>query len=340
MWNFLDESGSFCWADEGISVFCGLSVPDAEIPALADRFVKWKSSIIGESKRELKGQELTPSQLLSFCRSVLPRDPRSFYLTLVGADTRRTAEVYLERLRDQAAALFRLSSELCIKSGNRKLAEMYRQMSGWLLNRSTVNILWIIVLEEAILQTLQHTAIRFLDPEYDSEFENLEIAIDESFVRRDEHVIFWREWLRNGLMKNSRMRGFVTVKDWSERGHPFRRKYIVHSGLYNFNDLFVNHTDFHDSRALVGLQIADICANICYRNFRDHPDSRAYDTLRPRIVGKDGRALTLVTVDERSLHQDDLSNHVRPFDIEAWKRLAEERGRHIHINVRAAGDSE
>jgi hypothetical protein len=45
--------------------------------------------------------------------------------------------------------------------------------------------------------------------------------------------------------------------------------------------------------------------------------------LEPRVVDKDGYVIRNVTVDETSLHKDDLSNHVSPFDLEGWKRLAD-----------------
>jgi hypothetical protein len=334
MWNFIDESGSFSWINKGKSLFCGVTVSDVELPQLEKRFLDWKRSIIGHGKQELKGQELNANQLFSFSYKVLPLARRDIHLTLTGGDTSVTAESYLERLRDQAAELFRLSSELCAKHKNHKLTETYRQMSGWVRNRSTSNALWIIVLQQAVLDTLQHAIVRFAEPEYSREFEDIEIAIDRSFIHRDEHRVFWKEWLRIDLMKSSRIGTNFAIKEWPP-DHPFKRKYRVYKGLVDYNDLFHNHTDFHDSKSMVGLQVADICANIFYRYFRDDPDTRAYDTLRPRVVGRDGYVLRVVTVDETSLHKDDLANHVSEFDLEKWKRLADERDQNVKALQRA-----
>ena len=99
----------------------------------------------------------------------------------------------------------------------------------------------------------------------------------------------------------------------------------MHKGLHDYNDLFHNHTDFHDSKSMIGLQVADICANIFYRYFRDNPDTRAYEMLRPRVVGKDGYLIRIITVDDSSIPKDDPSNHVGVFDMEEWKRRADER---------------
>ena len=63
MWNFIDDSGSFSWSNKGTSLFCGVTVSDAELPQLEKRFVAWKRSVIGHSNRELKGQDLTANQL-------------------------------------------------------------------------------------------------------------------------------------------------------------------------------------------------------------------------------------------------------------------------------------
>ncbi|HEU5413377.1 MAG TPA: DUF3800 domain-containing protein [Candidatus Angelobacter sp.] len=326
MWIFIDESGSFSWTNKGKSLFCGLNVSDKELPELEKRFAAWKRTVVGQSKAELKGPHLTANQLYSFAYKVLPPTRREIHLTLVGGDTQATEESFVERLRDQAAELFQLSSELCAEHENNKLRETYRQMSGWVRNRSTSNVFWVIALQQAIIETLQHAIVSFAELEHSSEFENIEIAIDESFVRRDEHVEFWREWLRNDLMKNSRQRGVTTIKEWPP-DHPFKRKYLVYKGLFDFNDLFRNHTNFRDSKSMIGLQVADICAHIFYRNFRDFPDPRAFDALRPRVVGKNGIVLHTITVTEASLHHDDLANHVGTFDIDEWKRLADERSR-------------
>jgi hypothetical protein len=338
MWSFVDDSGSFSWVNRGKSLFCGLTISDGELPRLEQRFLAWKQSVVGRTNRELKGYELTSNQLYSFSHKVLPMAVRNMHLTLVAGDTSVTAESYLERLRYQAAEMFRLSSELCAKHGNAKLAEFYRQMSGWVRKRSVSNILWIIALQQAIFDTLQHAIVRFGEPEYSGEFENIEFAIDRSFVKRDEHLVFWKEWLRVDLMKPSRIGTIVTIKEWPH-DHPFKRKYRVHKGLFDYNDLFQKHTCFYDSKSMVGLQVADICANIFYRYCRNDPDTRAYDVLRPRVVGKGGYLIRVVNVDESSLHKDDLSNHVSDFDLEGWKRLADERDRNVNDPSTSSGQA-
>jgi hypothetical protein len=74
MWNFIDDSGSFSWHNRGKSLFCGVTVSDAELAHLERRFLDWRRSIIGPSRGDLKGEELTDKQLYSFAYKVLPRN--------------------------------------------------------------------------------------------------------------------------------------------------------------------------------------------------------------------------------------------------------------------------
>lgn len=328
VWNFIDDSGSFAWGNnKGKSLFCGVTVPDLELPDLEKRFVTWKRSIVGASGQELKGSQLTANQLVSFVEKVIP--PSSdIVLTVVGGDTSVTDESLVLKMRDQDAEIFRLSSELCAKytsaaNRNESIVEFYRQMSGWVGKRSAVNCLWIVVLLQTIFDTLQHGIIRFADPKHSSEFENIEFVIDKSFINRDEHLRFWKEWLRADLMKPSR-ESFKTIKQWPS-DHPFRKKYQVQKGLNDFRTLFHEHTGFHDSKSFIGLQVADICANICYRFYRDdRKDIRAYERIWKRIMCEDGAEIHIITIDDRSIHSDDLSKHVGVFDMDEYKRLADE----------------
>jgi hypothetical protein len=101
--------------------------------------------------------------------------------------------------------------------------------------------------------------------------------------------------------------------------------------LDGYRDLFHNHTEFRDSKAMVGLQVADICANICYRFYRDdRKDIRAYERLWRRIMCKGGAEIHVITVDERSLHKGDLSELVGVLDMDEYKRLGEEKEKAVN----------
>jgi hypothetical protein len=323
MKTFIDESGSFGWQNPGRSIFCGISIRDRDFPNVLDRFLRWRRSIIGHSRRELKGSELTENQLVSFASKVLPGSDKQIWLTVVGIDTARTRREVIVRLREQASAILQKSSEISGAHGNLRLKESYRQMSGWMNSRSPENLLWVIGLEQAVIDTLQHTIVRFLEPEDDSEFEDFRIYIDQSFIRREEHAAFWREWLRNQLGKSSNKELTMIPNTWRLRSHPFIRQYEIHPGLLDLNHLFVRNTGFFRSEKIEGLQIADICAHILFRYHRGNGGDDAYGRIRARIVGRDGVEIKLMHVDESSLHKDDPRNHAGVLDIEEYKAKAD-----------------
>ena len=325
MRNFIDDSGSFNWQDKGRSLFCGVTIAERSLPVVLERFDRWRSSVIGvRSTRELKGAELTPRQLDSFADKVLMGADRDVWLTVVAADTRLTDERLVRMLAEQASAMFQRASDMCAEEGNRSLKEYYHQLSGWARNRSPENVLWLAALEEVVTQTLQHCIVRFLEPGDESEFTSLSIAIDESFIRRDAHVAFWREWFRVAMMRHAERNPLIIPRGWREQGHPFIRRFEIHPGVLDLNQLYVRDTGFSRSKDVPGLQIADICANICYRYHRGERGLPAYHRLSPRIVGRDGREVTVVHIDESSLHQDDPRHHVTPLDLEQYKRHADE----------------
>ena len=215
------------------------------------------------------------------------------------------------------------SAEIMAEHRNTKMQEQYRQMTGWMRSRSPQNLLWIIGLEDAIIDSLQHSIIRLMEPEDDAEFSDLRILIDESFIRREEHVSFWREWLRNGLSKSSRS-ALQLPDTWRKRGHPFVRDYSIYPGVLDVNPLYWRRMGFFRSRNFVGLQIADICAHAICRYHRGMGAIEAYRQLRPRIVGRDGAEIHKIIVNEQSLHTDDPGNHVGVFDPIEFRRRADE----------------
>jgi hypothetical protein len=321
---FIDDAGAFNWSNPGVSVFCGVTIPDRDLDSVLERFARWRRSIIGHSNRELKGSELTEPQLTSFANKVLPSKDRDVWLTVQGVDTSRTREKNIGEFRGQAATIFERCSELSNEHKNLRLKETYRQMAGWTKSRSNENVLWIIALHEAIVNSLQHSIIRFMEPKDDPEFNDLRIQIDQSFVRRDEHVTFWREWLRAELGKSSRKEPTVTPNTWRQRSHPFIQTYSIYPGLLDLRLLFVQKMGFFRSEKSPGLQIADICAHTMYRYHRGNGGQDAYQRLRPRIVCREGAEINMLHLNETSLHKDDPKNHVGIFDVEEYKRRADE----------------
>ncbi len=312
---FIDDSGSFGWGSPGMSLFCGISVADSTIPDLFVRFFRWKQRVGGRKKgTEVKASSLNDEQLVNFAQEVIR--PRDVWLTVVGTDTTQMQAGTVDLVKKQSAEVLNAASKWASRQEKPILARQYKHMAGWLRNRSPENYLWIICLEHTIYSVLQHTIARFLEPEFDQEFENLEIVVDRSFIRVREAIANWKELLRNGLLQLSEKRPMAIPDVWGMRNHPFTRMYgHKDKRIMNATHLYKNHLHFDDSRTREGLQFADILANICYRYRRNQKQHPAYDLIRPYIVGIHGTEMQLILLDERSLHRDAPEQHVRPLDI-------------------------
>jgi hypothetical protein len=325
--HYIDDSGSFTWNPPGVSLFASLLVPNRAHDALVTRFLRWKRCVIGKSKRELKGSELTPNQIESFTYTVLPHRDRDPRLTVICADTRKTQKTIVERRRDQIADQFAYAAQYILRenSAGKRLAQQYGEGSGWIRRRSPENVLWIHVLETTVADSVQHSVAYFLEDEHADQFEHNEIIIDRSFIVRERHIMFWGEWLRNGLMshKANETHAFTVPNTWRPENHPFMRQYDPDDdGVFDLSPLFRDATRFDDSKRVLGLQIADICANICLRAWRSGRYTPGFRNLRPRFMGKGGRWATRIELDERSLHIDTAENHVGTFDLDEFRSMA------------------
>jgi hypothetical protein len=310
---FIDESGSFSWSTPAISLMVALIIPDGSMDSLTSRFLTWKSSIVGKSRRELKGSELDSAQLESFVQKVLPHSERTPLLTVVGADTATTLECHVAMAKDQLSEQYAQTAQLLLKHNppNKSLAQGYTEVSGWTRRRSAVNFLWIASAERTIVEAIQLMICGFLEEEFDQEFDDIEISIDRSFIKEPGPINFWLEFHR--LCHSTRAKkgeGILVPKDWRLRNHPFPRKYRIEPGVTNLSDLLRNHMNFVDSKQSVGVQLADICAQICRRFHCGDVNLAAYTLLQRRIIGRDGIKLLLVHFNESSIFKDKLENHV------------------------------
>src|SRR5258707_249075 len=96
---FVDESGSFGWKPEGISLFCAVMIADRELPALLERFRAWKQKHTDLGRAEVKGKNLSPQQQTAFVQSVV-LDRQDFSITQVGVDTRMRSVCFCFQARN------------------------------------------------------------------------------------------------------------------------------------------------------------------------------------------------------------------------------------------------
>lgn len=189
--------------------------------------------------------------------------------------------------------------------------------------RSPENLMWIYCLGDAILLSIQHSIVLFSSQADDCEFENIDIYVDQNFIAKPTHIEFWREWLRNFLYSRSTREPLMVLKEWSQRDHPFNRKYGRAGNLRDWSDLFRNHIHFINSENSLGVQIADVCANICYRFYSGKPKYRPYRMLRSRILGKHNSEIHFGILNESSLLTDSPENHVSDYPEDVLAAMAE-----------------
>lgn len=309
---FIDDSGGFGWTTYGVSLFGGVTISDKNCSAIISNFHAWRRKQPNYRGLELKGKDLSPMQQASFVNSVV-LSTRGLSLTLAGTNTTLFPKGIAQQVVKDTANVCRAAGDY---SPHAAVSDFFRRMANWMERRSPENLLWIHCLGHVIHLSLQHGIIRFADEAHDSEFENIEILIDRSFVAKSTHIEFWQEWLRNYLFSKSKKEPFATITQWRERDHPFLRKYKSAGGMINWTDLYRNHVHFVNSQDLPGIQIADVCANICYRFYSGNPKYRPYRLLRSRIMGKDGTEMHYGVFDETSLLTDAPANHVTGYSAE------------------------
>jgi hypothetical protein len=80
---------------------------------------------------------------------------------------------------------------------------------------------------------------------------------------------------------------------------------------------------FVDSEEILGVQIADICANICYRYHSGKRKYRPYRLVRPKIAGRGHTKMHYGVLNQSSLMTDAPENHVLPYSEDDLAALAE-----------------
>ena len=285
---FVDDSGDFGWAPAQISLHCGVIVCNSSLVELFRRHFEWKKSLLGtHRKREVKATTLTDEQLESFARTVIAPEA-NLKIVVVGIDTSLVSKELLEKWRDGISLLCQGASDWSNSLGFPVAERQYDEMSGWIWNRSPENLAFMLSLGDIVLESLQTAIIHYHEFEFEPEFADFEIVIDRSFIRNQEHEVFWREFFRTYVTNKSRREPLATPEEWKKTNHVFERKYSHGDKEIDLTTLMRDSTYFSDSKLAEGLQIADICANICLKYHRRKQWFEAYRLLRRFIVGKQG----------------------------------------------------
>ncbi|MFL6388385.1 MAG: DUF3800 domain-containing protein [Terriglobales bacterium] len=311
MKTFIDESGCFSWTRSGKSIFCGVSLPDPALPTLFLRFFHWKRDVLGlKRQKEIKACDLDTKQLRSFVERVaLPEE--TFRLTYTAVDTQFTSAAIVDKMRDQWADVLAVVANREDARGNRPAAQFHLEMSNWVRRRSHEHFLWNMALYAIIFESVQNTISRFAHESFDAEFASWDIIIDRSFIKRDRHMTFWQEWLRHQLMQFSvNHGGFKAPSAWLNRNHPLLKNMRSDINMVDGSELLLRHTYFANSQPSEGLQLADMCAHICFRYFRNGVTYEPLTLLRERINDGSGGPIRLIHLSEDHIWKDSAEAHV------------------------------
>src|SRR6266478_1789027 len=320
---FIDDSGGFLWTAHGVSLFCAVTVSDRTFDSIASNFSSWKSrQPYFTEGAELKGTDLSALQQASFVNSVIP-NTTGLRLTLAGTKTSLFKKEIAEQFVKDAASVLRAVAKSGHDTDRPLIEDFFRRMARWMEERSPENLMWIYSLGNAIHLSIQHSIVQFMMPDDDSEFEEIEIQIDQSFIAKSTHVEFWMEWLRNFLYSKSVKEPMMIPKQWRERDHPFHKKFGRARGITDWTELYKKHVHFVKSKDTPGVQIADICANIAYRYYGGDPKYRPYRLLRSRIIGEGKSEIHYGVLNESSLLKDAPENHVSDYTEQEHAAVAE-----------------
>jgi hypothetical protein len=213
---FIDDSGGFSWTAHGVSLFCAVTISDRAFDNIVSNFNAWKGRQPYFTGGELKGTDLRPLQQSSFVNSVI-LSSKGLRLTLAGTKTTLFRKEIAERFIKDVASIMRATAKLGEETRRPLIDDFFRRMARWVEQRSPENLMWIYCLADTIHYAIQHSIVLFMEQAHDSEFERIEILIDQSFIEKSTHIEFWREWLRNLIYGKSVKDPMMIPKQWAER---------------------------------------------------------------------------------------------------------------------------
>ena len=105
----------------------------------------------------------------------------------------------------------------------------------------------------------------FLEQEYDQSSKNIEIAIDRSFIKEPGPSTFWQEYVRLAHLNRQEGPSRSHPKGLETADHPYIASIERSLGSPISATCCGITLAFVDSKTSIGIQIADICAQICRR---------------------------------------------------------------------------
>jgi hypothetical protein len=288
----IDETGDFNPDSKLKSFFVATLLEQHQngLEIKRSQFQKWLATIPSiklKGKNEVKGSDLNDEELLSFVENVYNSDPnvRQVVVYFLPSENPESLMKVFKEL--EVTKLFELS-ELAKKAGKQEMAKQYANMAIWHKNAKKMHYphFFKLVLLRNLIHKAFNTAVgvSILLEEISRDKEsvnllNIEIKIDQDFVRGTDPTIYWKEFLKVSFLANTKKDPVPIVDTW-KNGHPFLTKYQdVSPGFLNFTQLFTQKCNFLNSHEHFELQIADITGLIINRFHNRNKAIEAYKAL-------------------------------------------------------------
>ncbi|MEN9549628.1 MAG: hypothetical protein RIR12_2219 [Bacteroidota bacterium] len=288
----IDETGDFSPESEKASFFVAALFEQQNngIKIKQKQFIEWFNGIPVEKINkdgEIKGSDLTDDELLDFVQKVYNQDPvlRCEVVCFLPSEN---PETLVQKFKEiEVKRIYRMS-EIAKRKGNVELSKQFEKMAVWHKNAKKMHyphFIKLVILRNIIAKAF-HKAIgvsillELLNDNNSENLLNLEIIIDQDFIRGNDPTIFWKELLRTYFITKTKQNPLPALDTWKEKGHPFLTKHKNEKdGILNFNDFFKNKCNFVESHKHFEVQIADIIAIIINRTHNRQKAIKAYEEL-------------------------------------------------------------
>lgn len=271
MFFFFDESGDFSISSSGkhkCGVVCGLVVPETVQTSLWGEFGGFASRLGSQEKDrgEPKGKLLRDDSREDFCR-LLDNYRGQVLVTPTTLDLnigpKKKASNICEHMKTR---LFEEAKKCVYHKMQKQIEELGRQWG----NLSVKDSLRLVALTSCFWEAIEHSVIFPSEKTYYPCWNNLDFVVDAvrtASLSRDK--IVFEKMVLMWLTAWTKRRPLTTIAEIHTPDHPFERNYCIDDGRFDLGKMLRGNIIFRSSADSLGLQMADVCANIVYQAVHD-----------------------------------------------------------------------
>jgi len=268
---YFDESGDFSIPKNGehkCGVVCGLVIPETVETPLFEEFGAFAAGLSNQEKShgEPKGMLLGDVSRRDFCRLLNSYYARVFVtpttLDLSIGSTKKASNVSKQMKR----GLFENAKKCVYTTMREQIEELGRQWG----NLSNNDCLRLVSLTSCFWEAIEHSVLFLSENAYHRCWNTLEFVVDAvrtAPLSRDE--IVFQKMVLMWLTAWTKRRPLITIEEIHTVDHPFVRNYCLDKGRFDLGKMIRGNISFRSSVNSLGLQMADICANIVYQAVHD-----------------------------------------------------------------------